>query len=454
MSLRVRLTLFYTTVLGVVFILFGVAVYTTTSIVLVRQIDQTLEKTVADVLNLARFDSRGQFGLLYPISFDPRVILQVWDTGQLLLDSTNPNLSDPINPAGIGVAEPEFSDVWGEIGHYRVLSVPVQVETDTIGFIQAGINLAETDTVRQNLLQYLIIMGVIAISVAGFLGWASIQSAISPLATMTETALKITHADDLSMRIPQQGSEGDEIGKLILAFNQTLERLEDLFNTQRRFLTDVGHELRTPLTVIKGNVGVMRKENKGDEELLNTIENEIDRLTRLVENLLLLARAESGKLPLDSRPVDLDTVLLEVFQQVSILATNKKEIQIGEFDQVQIIGDRDRIKQVFLNLTSNAVKYTQAGGKILVSLSKIEGWAKFVVTDNGPGIAPQDLPHIFERFYRAEKSRSRDPKDEKGFGLGLSIAYWIVRNHGGRIEVASTIGEGTTFSVWLPVKPA
>jgi signal transduction histidine kinase len=296
----------------------------------------------------------------------------------------------------------------------------------------------------------LLVGSIICLGVAAVAGWVSTGQALAPLQRVTDTALQITRADDLSRRIPYQGSADDEAGKLIRAFNQTLSRLENLFNTQRRFIADVGHELRTPLTVIKGNVDLMRRIGCSDEESLVGIENEVDRLTRLVGDLLLLAQAESGKLPLDSRTVELDTLLLEALQQMQVLAGERLTLRLGEIDQVLVCGDQDRLKQVIVNLVGNAIKYTPQGGEVLVGLSKTESQAKLVVSDTGPGIPAEDLPHVFERFYRGEKSRTRS-KDGKGFGLGLSIAYWIVRNHEGRIEVDSKEGQGTTFCVWLPL---
>jgi signal transduction histidine kinase len=262
--------------------------------------------------------------------------------------------------------------------------------------------------------------------------------------------LQITRADDLSRRIPYQGPPDDEVGQLIHAFNQTLSRLENLFHMQRRFMADVGHELRTPLTVIKGNVQIMRRMGSTDEESLSSIESEVDRLTRLVGDLLLLAQAESGKIPLDRRLVELDSMLLEVLNQMRVLTREKLQLRLGDFDQVLVCGDQDRLKQVLVNLISNAINYTPAGGEVVVGLGKANNQARMTVSDNGAGIPAEDLPHIFERFYRGEKARTR-ARDGKGFGLGLSIAYWIVRHHGGRIEVDSTEGKGTTFCVWLPL---
>jgi signal transduction histidine kinase len=258
---------------------------------------------------------------------------------------------------------------------------------------------------------------------------------------------QINRADDLSRRIPYSGPDNHEIGSMVGSFNQTLERLEALFTSQQRLLADVSHELRTPLTVIKGNVDLMRRMKSLDAESLSSIDQEAGRLTRLVGSLLLLAQAESGKLALVMQKLELDLLLTEVFQEMSILAGNKVRLHLNEIDQVYVNGDRDRLKQVFINLVSNAIQYTPQGGEVFLSLEQIKDQARVIVRDTGPGIPAEDLPHIFERFYRAEKSRTRGKST--GFGLGLSIANWIAERHGGRIEVLSQEGKGTTFVIWL-----
>ena len=280
-------------------------------------------------------------------------------------------------------------------------------------------------------------------------GWATRRS-LAPLDAVTQTALRITHADDLSSRIPYHGPPGDEIGQLVVAFNRTLERLEALFEAQRRFVADVSHELRTPLTVIKGNVDLMRRLQTLDEQALASIEAEIDRLTRLVNDLLTLARAESGRLPLQIARLDLDALVLDVVGQMGVLAQQKGvRLRVGEFAPVAVCADADRLKQVLVNILGNAVKYTPSGGEVTVSLQMADEAAWVHIADTGPGIPPEDVPHVFERFYRAEKARTR--AGERGFGLGLSIAYWIVRHHGGDITLDSTLGEGTTFHIRLPL---
>jgi signal transduction histidine kinase len=282
---------------------------------------------------------------------------------------------------------------------------------------------------------------------AAIASWISIGRALAPLKTATETADQIIHADDLSRRIPYEGPT-DEIGMLISAFNSTLERLESLFTAQQRFLADVSHELRTPLTVIKGNVDLIRKFGP-DDESLDSIKDEIDRLNRMVGDLLLLARAESGKLPLNLAPVEMDTLFLEVFNEMRVFAGSKVTLKLLEIDQAQVSGDRDRLKQVLINLISNAIHYTPPGGEVNLSLSKTSEFVQIVVRDTGPGIPAKDMPHIFDRFYRGEKSRTRSKAT--GFGLGLSIAYWIVDMHQGSIDVESTVGVGTSFTIKLPL---
>ena len=452
MSLRVRLTLFYTSVLGGVLILFGVAVYALVSVVLIRSVDDTLDRTVVDILSLARVDDEGRFGLINRLSYNPSVVIQIWTIDGVMVDGTMLEMELPLDPNNIETGERISSEVQNTSTHMRVLSLPLELQNgDRFGTIQAGIDLEVVDGVRADMLQSLAILSVVALTITALAGWFTTKRALEPLTTVTRTATRITRADDLSRRIPMETVAHDEVGEMISAFNQTMSRLEELFHSQRRFMTDVSHELRTPLTAIKGNIDLMRRMDDIDDESIGNIEVEADRLTRLVGDLLLLAQAESGKMPMDLRMTELDTIFLETYQQARVLAQDRLDVVIGEIDQVLVCGDGDRLKQVMINLVGNAITYTPEGGEIVVSLRKRKDWANFIVSDNGPGIPDEDLPHIFERFYRGEKSRQRTKGSSKGYGLGLSIAYWIVRGHGGRIEVDSRLGEGTTFNVWMPL---
>jgi len=453
MSLRNRLTLLYTSLVGGILLLFGITVYQIVSVILIDQIDTTLAQTANELIEITQRTSLGGVDVsVQDLDLATNVYIQYWERNGVLRFAI-PNLrwlDEPLDPLSQQAAEPVYRDTTLRDVHLRVLSVPLSIGSRHVGTFQLAASLAIVDRTQNNLLIIMAIGTLVAMGIAALLVSITTYHSLSPLGRVTQTALQITRAGDLSQRIPYKGPSDDEIGQLILSFNQTLSRLENLFLTQRRFIADVGHELRTPLTVIKGNVGLMRKLECGDEESLDSIDGEVDRLTRMVGDLLLLARAESGKLPLDRRALELDSLLLEVLQQTQVLAANHLNLHLGEIDQVLVCGDRDRLKQVFLNLISNAIKYTQKGGDVVVGLGKVNGQARITITDNGPGIPEEDLPHIFERFYRTEKSRTRS-KDGKGFGLGLSIAYWIVRHHEGHIEVESKERVGTQFTVWLPL---
>jgi two-component system OmpR family sensor kinase len=453
MSLRARLTLLYTSLLGGILLLFGVAVYLIISFLLIAQVDLALNKTYTEFEENSNLKSVVTMDVLTLPTLDlsGSVLAQVWDTrGQLRLTNYGVENALPFYPVGLQSELPERRSVYLDDLHMRVLSVPLLLGTRPIATIQLATSLLLVDQTLNLLVTVLLMGSVIAMAITGVVGWMTTRRALAPLESVTQTALRITRADDLSRRISYQGPPDDEVGQLIHAFNQTLHRLENLFNSQRRFLADVGHELRTPLTVIKGNVDLMQRFGEADEESLSSIENEVDRLTRMVGDLLLLAQAESGKLPLDNRLIEMDTLLLEVLNQMNVLARDKVQLHLGDIDQVQVCGDQDRLKQVLMNLVGNAINYTPQGGTVTLSLGKDGAQSILTIQDTGQGIPEEDLPHVFERFYRGEKSRTRS-RDGKGFGLGLSIAYWIVRNHGGRIEVESTEGEGTTFSVWLPL---
>lgn len=451
MSLRLRLTLLYTLILGGVLLLFGSLVYSLVSVILLDQADSKLEKYAQELVPLLRVDSNNHFETRAAAFYHTTETLdiQLWDAEGKLAFSRPFGARFPLDPESAASAQPVFKSIFSGDRHHRVLSVPLQAEQGRVGVLQLGSDLGLLDITQRTLVWVMLTLTVLSMMGTGLVISLVNEAALAPLAAATEVAMRITKADDLSRRIPQSGAGDDEVGQLITAFNETLARLETLFNAQRRFLADVSHELRTPLTAIKGSVGLIRKFGRAEEEDLAAIETEVDRLTRMVLDLLLLAQAEGGKIPIDRSPVELDTVVLEVFQQMRPLAGERLALKLGEIDQAQVTGDRDRLKQVFLNLIGNAVQYTPPGGLVTVGMCKVGEQAHVTIADTGPGIPREDLPHIFDRFYRGEKSRKRSAGS--GFGLGLSIAYWIVRAHGGVIDVSSQEGKGSTFRVRLPL---
>lgn len=455
MSLRLRLTLLYSMLLGAILLISGFTVFFTINYILVNQTDDMLAGVLRDIVRVTKVDSMGEVSVisLPRLDMNSNAYIQLWGRdGQLKV--TSPaigSVSESLDPVGLQASRPVFRDSTVQGVHLRVLSAPLMFGNRTIGVLQVATGMSVIDTTRGNLLSILVATAMISAVLAGLGSWLILGSALSPLETVTDTVEQINRADDLSRRIPYQGPAHDEVGNLVESFNQTLERLESLFTSQQRFIADVSHELRTPLTVIKGNVDLMRRMKRFDTESLSSIDAEAGRLTRLVGGLLLFAQAESGKLALAMKPVELDSLLTEVFQEMRVLAGDKVKIKMTEIDQILVAGDRDRLKQVLLNLVANAIQYTPQGGEVFLSLAKVGEQARVIVRDTGPGIPPEDLPHIFDRFYRAEKSRTRSKTT--GFGLGLSIANWIVEHHGGQIKVESKEGKGTTFAIWLPLSP-
>jgi heavy metal sensor kinase len=296
------------------------------------------------------------------------------------------------------------------------------------------------------------------------------HKALKPVDQITQTARMIT-SQNLNQRIPPLKVK-DEIGRLVETFNEMITRLDQSFCQIKQFSSDASHELKTPLTILRGEVEVsLRKERNPTEyqKILKSNLEEIDRMTHIVEDLLLLSRADSGEIQLAHKELNLSEIVREIVPQAQFLAESK-QLSIHTFfpeGQITILGDRLRIRELFLNLLENAVKYTEQGGEITIRLAKnhtrshggdngngVEPeetrFAEIKVTDTGIGIAMEDQKRIFDRFYRVDKARSRE---QGGSGLGLSICKWIVEAHHGTISVESDLGKGSSFTVLLPLHP-
>jgi len=453
MSLRLRLTLLYSVLMGIILLMIGAAVIMVVSILLLNRIDDALETAQETIIENIVVNPLGKVEFDFAAAgLGPGIYMQIWGLDGELQSSfgTLENFENKsFDRDSLRLAYPIYSNQDREDSHIRVLNVPLKQGDHIIAVLQVASSVEIVNDARSNLIDILAVIWIVATLFSGVAVWLTLSRTLKPLKAITETAEQINRADDLSRRIPYYGPENDEIGSLVGSFNQTLERLEALFTSQQRLLADVSHELRTPLTVIKGNVDLMRRMKNLDDESLTSIDQEAGRLSRLVGGLLLLAQAETGKLALAMKRVELDLLLTEVFQEMRILAGNRVRVHLNEIDQVYVNGDRDRLKQVLINLVANAIQYTPPGGEVFLSLEKIGQQARIICRDTGPGIPSEDLPHIFERFYRAEKSRTRGKTT--GSGLGLSIANWIVERHGGRIEVNSREGKGTTFAIWMPL---
>jgi heavy metal sensor kinase len=466
MTIRTKLILWYSGLLATLILAFGTGVFAVTRWTLVNSIDSTLEETAQQVVRNSVAFSISQFGGEQRILVDlppldvfraSGVLVQVWQNvneDEPRLADWSANLGDyrrPLDRRFLGVETPVFSTMVINGAEFRVLTSPVIVaaQGELFGNVQVAASLENVSAAMEKLLGMMLISGGLAILGSVLFGmWLSSRT-LKPIEAITEAADHITTANDLSTRLPWAGPM-DELGRLVSVFNHMMDRLERLFTAEQRFVADVSHELRTPLTAVRGNLDLIRRYGM-DPASLEAIESEVDRMSRMVNDLLLLARADSGGLKLDLMTLDLDTVVTEVYQEAQVLAKDRNlKIVMARFEPARIQGNPDRIKQLLLNLVSNAIKFTLDGGQVSLSLWQDEGEAVVQVTDTGIGIGPEDLEHIFDRFYQADSSRTR--KDiNSGSGLGLSIARWIAEAHGGTLSAESKIGVGTTFTLRLPL---
>ena len=468
MSIRVRLTLGYLAVLTAILIIFSAVVYTFLGISMLNEVDHIL------------WDRAAQVGTVIATQNDPRTVirtglidlppLDVFSTPAVYIQVIRGDGSVARQSQNLGKQRlPLDADllainlrnqsalktlVLENGGRLRMVSVPISVREEVVGAVQVGQPLIDIDATLQRVLVLLMGGIIVTIVVAGGVGLLMSWLALQPIDRITQTAGQIARAQDLGRRLPVPATD-DEVGRLVSTFNAMLERLDRLFQAQQRLGADVSHELRTPLTTIRGNVDLLRRGADDDpaerDAALDAIEGEVSHMNRLVADLLLLAQAESG-MQLEKQPVELDTLILEVYRQAQLMSATQFSpgegvtIRLGHEDQAIVEGDPDRLKQLLLNLIDNALKYTPPGGTVTLSLYRDPEWVRVSVEDTGVGIPPDVLPHIFDRFYRAQR------EGRKGVGLGLSIARWIAEAHGGRLSVESEVGQGATFTLWLPTE--
>src|SRR5215467_4720351 len=338
----------------------------------------------------------------------------------------------------------------------RYIVRPLGREVADSGAVFVGVRPESAELgLEQTFSTFLLILpfGVLA---AYAIGSLVARRALRPVDQITNEVREITDGTSLHRRLPSSMVK-DELGRLADTLNQMIGRLERSFTALRRFTADASHELKTPLTVLKAGVERALTTPKMPAESLAALEeamDEINRMTELVDALLTLARADEGLVRLHQEPVDLRALILETEETGELLA-EPAGIEVSAdapVDPVIIPVDGSRIRQLVMNLLTNAVKYTPAGGRVRLWLERDDGRVRFGVSDTGIGIAAGDLPHIFDRFWRADSARTRTG-ERPGVGLGLAICKWIAEAHGGTIEVQSRPGRGTTFSVTLPAEP-
>jgi len=314
---------------------------------------------------------------------------------------------------------------------------------------------ADPEPIRRPLKQLrimLLTLSPLALLAVALGGWFLAGRTLAPVVRVTRSMRRIS-AENLRERLPVPAG-GDELAQLATTFNDMLARLEESFSRIRQFSGDASHELRTPLTILKGETEVALRWAKSVEEFRNALTSnleEIQRMERIIDNLLLLSKSDSGELPLEKKALSLSDLLQAVYLQTRSLAEERGqqvELDLDVDREIIIQGDELRLRQMLLNLLANAVKYTPKGGRIDIRLLVTGEAAVISVCDTGIGIAEEHLPRIFDRFYRTDQARNRE---EGGAGLGLAIVKWVVEAHEGRIEVFSRPGSGSRFVVHLPL---
>jgi len=465
MSLRLRLTLWYSALLAGLLLLIVVIVSSRVASNIRSNIDNELHSKGDQVVRLLELTvpSSSLSSMFVPTLnavSEPEMYIQV-------RDHTRRNLHRSSNLGGAVIQFPEsyfmqalngmagyYNMTWVRPNDMRIYFAPVTFGGEVIATVQIARNLTPEQTILNELSNNLFWIIAIALAVGSAIGYGLAGFALRPIQEATATALAITRTGRLDRRVPVSSTRNDEIGLLISTFNEMLDRLEDLFDKQRRFSGDISHELRSPLTTILGNVRLLKRADllplEERVEMQGEIEAEAERMNRLISDLLLLAQADAD-LTIIRKQVELDTLLLEVYRQAKRRTNNVVEVRLLHEDQAIILGDADRLQQMLVNLINNAIQYTPAGGHVDLSLECKGHQAQITVSDTGQGIEPDDLPHIYDRFYRTDKARSRAVG---GTGLGLSIVKWVVDAHGGEIDVESELGKGTTFRVRLPLADA
>jgi signal transduction histidine kinase len=322
------------------------------------------------------------------------------------------------------------------------MNSPLKLGNQTL-LVEVGHSLEQIDNSMSSV-RWAILGGVLAaLALVGVSGGVLVRRALSPVGRITKTAQKIELSSDLSRRVGYKGPM-DEVGQLATTFDHMIEHLERDFESQKHFIADASHDLRSPLTVLRGNLDLLKR-NLGEgerQESLKAMEGELERMGRMVNDLLLLAEVESGQ-GKRREQVSLKEILLEGAARGQQLVP-KTSIIIGRVEDLSVMGDAYMLKRLLANLTDNAIAHTPEKGVITLSLFRDGDWAHLEVADSGSGIAPEHMPHIFDRFYRVDPARSRT---EGRSGLGLAIVKAIAEQHQGKVSVTSEPGKGSTFRV-------
>ncbi len=468
MTLRLRLACWYGGLTGAVVLLSCVYSYAVHSRAHYDELDRTLASAADHVAAELKVAESGGYMPVLRASQHLRTAIQLFDVaGRVMLQSPNAATLPSLDPsavmarqyvrpyAAVGALVPPLHERLSVKGAFGLVADPRgsrhRVSVEPLG--QGGLLLAayqpldDIDASVHRFGRLMLMMAVFGAAVTFVMGWLVAGRALRPVAALTDTAGSIARSQEFSRRVAVQHPY-DELGRLAQTFNEMLASLGAAYGAQQRFVADASHELRAPLTILQANLEYLQHAALPPEErdrALQETHAEAERLARLVGDLLVLARADSGH-TLRREPVELDRVLMQALGEARHL-TRGQRLEVGELEPLRVHGDPDRLRQLVLILVDNAIKYTPPPGRIVLGLRRGLGTAQLTVRDSGIGIAPDALPHVFERFFRADPARSRDPG---GTGLGLPIAQWIAGQHGGSVKLESASDQGTIAIVTLP----
>jgi heavy metal sensor kinase len=405
---------------------------------LTQEISESYPQAVnAQVVRVSRLDSTDGYKVLYPPPTD---------------GSEAPEAL--VMPPAVHLETPGFHvETEGHNAKYVVYALPYKSSSGARYLVETGISHAPIEQLLRSLLTLLVMLTPLVLFAAGIGGYLMMTHTLKPVVSLTQKAERIG-IGELGERLPVIPT-GDELERLSLSLNRMITRLEDALDHNRRFSADVSHELRTPLTILRGELEHVIQLRDLRQEVVDSVGSaleEIERLAKIVESLLAISRLESGGAGIEYNPFDLDSLTKTTTEQMQLLASEKQiSLVCDSAGPVCATGDETRVKQVLVNLIDNAIKYTSPGGHVVLSVVTHGKSAVLTVTDDGAGIPSESLPHVFERFYRAEKARSRSCP---GVGLGLALVQAVCRAHGGEVAIESSEGVGTTVRVTLPLAEA
>jgi two-component system, OmpR family, sensor kinase len=471
-SIRSQLTIWYALVLGIIFLVSDIMIYRSFKMSLSDTMDQTLYTAAEDVeqsiFKVSMDKWQAAIKQLERGFLVNRLFIQILEISSEKADGyriaarsgvLSGNISQqkvwdklfhqlPANPVYMNV--PEESPA---IHPLRIILYPVQQEGNKAYIIQVGTSLKKMFGTLKDFLSILIYSGPLLLLISVLGGYFILTKVLLPMKSVVQTAKKIT-AEDLTLRIESKNQK-NEIGQLIITFNEMISRLERSVLQIKQFSSDASHDLKTPLTVIRGEIDITLRKNRPPEEYIKTLSSvreESKKLERIIDNLLFLSRIDSRDYQHSFEKVHLDEILLEVFEKTSPLANEKEVAYILEkMERIPISGEPILISRLLMNLMDNAIKYTLQGGQIKIALHKSGNHAILTVQDTGIGIPEDTLPYIFNRFYRVDQSRSQP---NEGAGLGLSIVKKIADIHRLKVDIRSQVNKGTAVCISFPLLPA